>query len=201
MSNRLLKLLKIYPAVCQVRLFQKSSGLATNEGFKSQYSLDRIYPDSTLNIAKPVEIKAKAGEFSGFIPIDELQIKYSRSSGPGGQNVNKVNTKVEVRFHVASAKWIPDSIKEEFVKLHHNSMTKEGFFVIKSDKTRMQTLNLADCMDKIRCLIREAGKPPPVLPQTLALTKKRLEKAAAERLRQKRYRAEIRRMKEIDIDF
>ncbi|XP_042906771.1 large ribosomal subunit protein mL62 isoform X2 [Parasteatoda tepidariorum] len=165
-------------------------------GFKSEYSLDKIYPESSLNLSKPKEIKSSEDKFSGFVPIEKLQITYSKSSGPGGQNVNKNNTKVEVRFHVATASWIPEIAREKLLKLHHNNITKDGFMVLKSDKTRMQTLNLADCMDKLRCYIREAEKPPPeVLPETLALQKKRQEKAAAERLREKRIGTSIRRMK------
>lgn len=51
-----------------------------------------------------------------FIPIDELEITYSRSSGPGGQNVNKVNTKVDVRFQVLSAKWLKDDVKKKLME-------------------------------------------------------------------------------------
>ncbi|GFU11194.1 peptidyl-tRNA hydrolase ICT1, mitochondrial [Nephila pilipes] len=170
-------------------------------GFKSEYSLDRIYPKSSLDISKAKEMKSNPGKFSGFVPLDKLQITYSRSSGPGGQNVNKVNTKVEVRFHVGTASWIPEVTREKLAQLHYNKITKEGFLVLRSDKTRLQTLNLADCMDKLRCYIREAEKPPPeVLPETLALRKKRQEKAAAERLREKRHSQEIRRMKNEGLD-
>ncbi|GBM13854.1 Peptidyl-tRNA hydrolase ICT1, mitochondrial [Araneus ventricosus] len=170
-------------------------------GFKSEYSLDRIYPESSLNLSKPKEIKSTPGKFSGFVPLDKLQITYSRSTGPGGQNVNKVNTKVEVRFHVATASWIPDLARENLLKLHRNQITKDGFIILRSDKTRLQTLNLADCMDKLRCYIREAEKPPPeILPETLALQKKRQEKAAAQRLREKRHSQSIRRMKNEGLD-
>ncbi|CAL1299418.1 unnamed protein product [Larinioides sclopetarius] len=149
--------------------------------FKSEYSLDRIYPQSSLNLSKPKEIKGTPGKFSGFVPL--------------------VNTKVEVRFHVATASWIPDLARENLLKLHQNQITKDGFMILRSDKTRLQTLNLADCMDKLRCYIREAEKPPPeVLPETLALQKKRQEKAAAERLREKRHSQSIRRMKNEGLD-
>lgn len=54
----------------------------------------------------------KDGKFSGYIPVDELDITYSRSSGPGGQHVNRIETKVDLRFHVQSASWISDKVKE-----------------------------------------------------------------------------------------
>lgn len=56
-------------------------------------------------------------EFSGHIPIDKLEITYCRSSGPGGQHVNKTNTKVTVKFHLASADWIPEKIREKLAVL------------------------------------------------------------------------------------
>lgn len=51
-------------------------------------------------------------KFSGYIPVKEIDIMYSTSSGPGGQNVNRVNTKVDLRFHVKNASWLNDEIKE-----------------------------------------------------------------------------------------
>nr|AIW62597.1 peptidyl-tRNA hydrolase [Scytodes thoracica] len=172
--------------------------------FKSAYSLDRLHPQSSLRIDQPKGATIKDSEFSGYIPVDDLIITYSRSSGPGGQHVNKVNTKCMVRFKINDAKWIPESVKPNLMKLHENSITKEGYFVVKSDKTRMQTLNLADCMDKIRCYVREAAKPPPeVLPETLELMKKRQERAAAIRLRDKRQKSMIKNSKRegLNVDF
>lgn len=169
--------------------------------FKSKYSLDKIYPNSTLDLSKSQPIPKSDEKFSGYIPLDQLSITYAKSSGPGGQHVNKVNTKVEVRFHVASASWIPTAAREKLSNLHSNNLTKDGFLILKSDKTRMQTLNLADCMDKLRCYIREAEKPPPeVLPETLEIIKKRIERASAARLRQKRIRSSIKRMKNEDLN-
>ena len=60
--------------------------------------------------------------------LDQLDITYSRSSGPGGQNVNKVNTKVDIRFHLDSASWISDEIKQ---KLREKvSLTGELFVIL-----------------------------------------------------------------------
>lgn len=114
---------------------------------------------------------------------------YSCSSGPGGQNVNKVHTKVDMRFKVADADWLDASLREKILeKVCHQSyfnhisifvyknptspntyynfqnktsITKEGFLVIRSELTRSQQLNLADCMLKLRNIIRVADAPPP----------------------------------------
>lgn len=55
-------------------------------------------------------------KFSGYIPIEELDVTYSRSSGPGGQNVNCVDTKVDVRFKVETAKWIPEIVRSRLLE-------------------------------------------------------------------------------------
>lgn len=51
-------------------------------------------------------------KFNGYIPMNQLKITYSRSSGPGGQNVNCVDTKVDIRFHVSSADWLSEETKK-----------------------------------------------------------------------------------------
>ncbi|XP_013780085.1 peptidyl-tRNA hydrolase ICT1, mitochondrial-like [Limulus polyphemus] len=163
--------------------------------FKSAYSLDKIYADSSLNLNTiPEPPKNSEEKFSGYIPIDKLKISYSRSSGPGGQNVNKVNTKVEIRFHLSTADWIPESVRNKMLEIYKTSINKEGYFMVNSDKTRTQTLNLADCMDKIRCMIREASRPPPeVLPETRQMLKARQDRASSMRLRQKRIHSSIKK--------
>jgi peptidyl-tRNA hydrolase ICT1 len=55
--------------------------------------------------------------FTGYIPIEELDITYSTSSGPGGQNVNKVNTKVDLRFKVESAKWLNEEVRQKLIDI------------------------------------------------------------------------------------
>ncbi|VDP33541.1 unnamed protein product [Echinostoma caproni] len=98
---------------------------------------------------------------SQYVVHNSLQISYSYSSGPGGQHVNKTKSKVEIRFHVPSASWIPDEA---------HRITKDQYFVISSDRTRKQILNQADCMERIRRMVREclnATKKPIVDPDTL----------------------------------
>ncbi|GFG28905.1 hypothetical protein Cfor_12249 [Coptotermes formosanus] len=139
--------------------------LSTSSGvfsYKSAISLENIYPKSSLSLTTPTEVPVDLNcpNFSGFIPVDKLHITYSRSSGPGGQNVDKVNTKVDLRFHVASAEWLSQDIRERILEQHKTKMTKEGFLVIRSDKTRLQQLNLADALERLRTLIRAVAEPP-----------------------------------------
>lgn len=139
--------------------------------------------------------------FDGIIPIKRLIIDACRSSGPGGQHVNKKNTKVSVSFHLKTADWIPEETRQKLETIHKNRLTADGHLVIRSDKTRKQTLNLADCIDKLRCYISEAEQPPePELSlETIELRRKSLERAAIERLAEKRHKSVIQKMKNVDI--
>jgi hypothetical protein len=71
------------------------------------------------------------------IPVGELEISFSRSSGPGGQNVNKVNTKAEMRFHVRSAEWVgPIEVRERLLSQQATKITKDGYLVVSSQEHR-----------------------------------------------------------------
>lgn len=138
--------------------------------------------------------------FNGIIPVKKLIIDACRSSGPGGQHVNKKNTKVSVSFHVETADWLPEETRKRMSEIHASNISKEGYLTVRSDKTRTQTLNLADCMDRLRCYISEAEQPPePELSlETIEKRRLQLERAAAERLRDKRMQSMIRNMKSSD---
>lgn len=126
--------------------------------------------------------------------MDKVQIKTSLSSGPGGQNVNKVATKVDVRFHLDSADWLSDQVKAKVRAKYGNQLTKDGFFVVKSDRTRSQTMNRSDAFLKLRNAISLALQPekPPVDEETKERIRKGKVKASRERLREKRTRSDIK---------
>ncbi|GAB1610207.1 peptidyl-tRNA hydrolase ICT1, mitochondrial-like [Argonauta hians] len=134
-------------------------------GFKSSHCLENYYPNShpdpyTLPPTHEYSSIDSNGKFTGFIPLDEIQMKCMKSSGPGGQNVNKVNTKVEVRFHVESATWIPADVRSKLVEKYYTRINKAGFLIVTSDRTRKQLLNQADCLQKVRNMIFSASLQP-----------------------------------------
>ncbi|KAG0166140.1 Peptidyl-tRNA hydrolase ict1, mitochondrial [Apophysomyces sp. BC1015] len=92
------------------------------------------------------------------IPRDHVQITFSRSSGPGGQNVNKVNSKVDMRLHLDKATWIPEYAREK-LKLS-NRITKSGELATTSDRTRSQAKNVQDCFEKLADTIKAAVAVP-----------------------------------------
>ncbi|KAJ7315998.1 hypothetical protein JRQ81_002160 [Phrynocephalus forsythii] len=131
--------------------------------FRSAYSLDKLYPSQEKEADKS---KDQAKQTVHDIPVDRLSISYSRSSGPGGQNVNKVNSKAEVRFHLTSADWIAEDTRQNMAVMHRNKINREGELIVMSQVSRYQMRNLADCLQKIRDLIAEATeKPHVVLPE------------------------------------
>ena len=86
-------------------------------------------------------------------PTDKIEVNYVRSSGPGGQNVNCLSTKAEIRFHLATADWIPEPVRAKLAEKLRKQISRDGYFIIKSDRTRFQHLNLADGLDKLRNII------------------------------------------------
>ena len=94
------------------------------------------------------------------IPMSEFDISYARSPGPGGQNVNKVNSKVILRWDVSNTKHLPEHVRKRFLVQWRARVTKSGHVVIHSHRFRDQPRNYADCMNKIREMIRAATVVP-----------------------------------------
>ncbi|XP_063701155.1 large ribosomal subunit protein mL62 [Culicoides brevitarsis] len=161
--------------------------------FCSDLSLKTLYPNSSLKITTPTP-PPKGEKFNGFIPMNELEVTYSRSSGPGGQNINVVNTKCDLRFKFENVTFIPEETKKRLMEQYKNRITKEGYFVLKSELTRYQALNLADCLEKLRTLIRSAEVPEKkeLSPEKKESLQKRQERANRERLLVKRHRSQVK---------
>lgn len=135
------------------------------------------------------------------VPVDRLTISYSRSSGPGGQNVNKVSTKAEVRFHVKTADWIPQDVRQKILTTNRSRVNKAGELLVTSELSRSQQRNLGDCIKKISNIIAEASKKPPEpTAEDMALRSSRLEKRNNERLKQKKINSAIKQTRRVDFD-
>lgn len=95
------------------------------------------------------------------IPLSELRFKFRRSSGPGGQNVNKLNTSVELQFDFVHSAVFSDEQRQRIAKKLAARLNSTGALVIQSERFRTQGRNRADCLDKLAALLAEALKTQP----------------------------------------
>ncbi len=100
------------------------------------------------------------------IPLTELSFSWARSGGPGGQNVNKVETKAVLRFDFAGSPSISDELKERAKPKLAPRLTDEGELVLSSTKTRSREQNRSDCIERLAALLADAFQPVRVRKKT-----------------------------------
>ena len=114
------------------------------------------------------------------IPAEYINIRYIRSRGPGGQNVNKVNTRAQLTFDLKNCELIPSAAKKRLVVLAGRRVTNAGTLIIESDRFRQQRQNRNETLLRLRRLIREALITPkkrrPTKPTTTSIMKRRADK-------------------------
>jgi len=92
---------------------------------------------------------------------DDLSESFIRSSGPGGQNVNKVATAVQLRFDAANAAGLSERVRARVISLAGQRATKDGVIVIEAGRFRTQEQNRADARARLTALVAKAAEPPP----------------------------------------
>lgn len=122
------------------------------------------------------------------IPESELQFDFIRSSGPGGQNVNKVATGVQLRFNVSAAATLPEEVKQRLHRLAGKRINAEGELIIEARRYRSQEKNRGDAVQRLVALLQRAAEKPKKRKQT-----KPTAAAREKRLSDKKKRGELKR--------
>jgi ribosome-associated protein len=94
------------------------------------------------------------------IPDSELRFTFSRSPGPGGQNVNKVNSKATLRWAVVESPSIPDEVRRRFLEIYRTRINQLGELVMTGSRFRDAPKNSQDCLDKLRAMLLVAARRP-----------------------------------------
>ena len=125
--------------------------------------------------------------------INESEIKeqFIRASGPGGQNVNKVASAVQLRFDVLHSPSLPEAVRRRLVHLAGRRLTGDGILVIDARRHRSQKQNRQEALDRLKSLLQEAAQPPRTRRPT-----KPSQASRRRRLESKRHRARIKRSRQ-----
>ncbi len=122
------------------------------------------------------------------IDENEIQLDFIRSSGPGGQNVNKVASGVQLRFNLDTSTTLPDEVKQRLYSIARNRITEEGVLIIEAKRFRTQEQNREDAIARLVALIFQATEKPKPRKKTRPTAA-----SQAERIEEKKRRGAIKR--------
>ena len=127
------------------------------------------------------------------IQIDEhdVQFDYVRASGPGGQNVNKVATSVQLRYDIVNSRNLEPEVKQRLVSLGGNRVTENGVLIIEAKRYRTQEKNRLDAIKRFTNLIQKAVEKPKIRKKTRPTVT-----SSAVRVDEKKRRGEIKRIRQ-----
>jgi ribosome-associated protein len=120
---------------------------------------------------------------------EDIRVEFVHASGPGGQNVNKVASAVQLRFDTGTPS-LPEDVRQRLLRIANNKIGKDGILMIEARRYRSQERNREDALERLVALVRKASAPPKVRKKTgLSLAEKQ------KRLEAKRRRGEVKRLR------
>lgn len=142
-------------------------------------------------MARPRHLRISDGIREVVIPAEALGWQFARSSGPGGQHVNRTSSKAVLRFDAAGSPHLPDDVRRRLVAREKSRLTTDGALVIASQVHRDQPRNVAECLDKLSEIIRRSLTPPKRRRPT-----RKPRSAIAERLESKKHRSRTKQRRQ-----